>query len=188
MPSDIPTSANAVYKIYDTHTPEVALNDNSGINELGTSGHPVTFTNNTESTIGNFSTYGIQYRYNFGDGTNQTINTGTGAAGDTGTSSLSHTYTLSSSDQNNGTPADYTGNLEVISNHSSSPFKTANFTVHVEPDVRATITASAVSSSLNDASGDNIRTVYKGNDLSAVSYTHLRAHETREDRVCRVVH
>ena len=111
LPSDIPTSANATYKIYDTHTPEVALNDNSGINELGTSGHPVTFTNNTEATIGNFSTYGIQYRYNFGDGNTQTVNVGTGAAGDTGTSSLTHTYTLSSSDQNNGTPADYTGNL-----------------------------------------------------------------------------
>lgn len=164
LPSDIPTSANATYKIYDTHTPEVSLNDNSGINELGTSGHPVTFTNNTEATIGNFSTYGIQYRYNFGDGNTQTVNVGTGAAGDTGTSSLSHTYTLSSSDQNNGTPADYTGNLEVISSHTGSPFASANFTVHVEPDMRANYTASAVTTS--DRSGDNQYDLYDFTDLN----------------------
>ena len=34
LPSDIPTDDSNTYKIYDTHTPEVSLDDNSGVNEL----------------------------------------------------------------------------------------------------------------------------------------------------------
>ena len=64
-PPDIPTSDNNTYKIYDTHTPEVALSSTTGINEQATTGHTVTFTNNTENTVGNYSTYGIQYQYTY---------------------------------------------------------------------------------------------------------------------------
>ena len=163
LPSDIPTDDSNTYKIYDTHTPEVSLDDNSGINELATSGHRVTFTNNTESTIGNYSTYGIQYRYNFGDGDTQTVNVGSGASGDTG-GTIQHTYTLSSSDQNAGNSQDYTGNLQVLSSHTGSPFATSNFTVHVEPDMRANYTASAVTTS--DRTGDNQYDLYDHTDLN----------------------
>lgn len=164
-PSQVPQETTIAVKVYDTHTPTVSLSGTSGINQEGTSGYPVTFTNNTENTIGSYASYGIQYRYVWGDGTTTTVNTGSSANGDTG-GTISHTYELTNAQQAAGTDVDYTGNLEVISSHTSSPFKTANFTVHVEPDVRATITASAVNSNLNDASGDNIRTVYKGTDLS----------------------
>tara|TARA_B100000900_G_C20585080_1_gene719209 strand:- start:245 stop:2632 length:2388 start_codon:yes stop_codon:yes gene_type:complete len=167
-PSQVPQASTVNIKVYDTHTPEVSLSSTSGINELATDGHTVTVTNNTENTIGSYAAYGIQYRYVWGDGTTSTVNTGSGANGDTG-GTINHTYALTNGQQAAGTAVDYTGNLEVISNHSSSPFKTSNFTVHVEPDVRASITASAVSSALNDASGDNIRTVYRGTDLSGTN-------------------
>ena len=164
LPSDTPTFNQIANKIYDTHTPTVTLNDNSGINEIGTSGHPVTFTNTTENTIGSHSTYGIQYRYTWGDGTsNTTVNVGSGAAGDTG-GTIGHTYTLSNSNQNSGTAVDYTGKLEVLSDHSSSPFSSSNFTVHVEPDMRANYTASAVTTS--DRSGDNQYDLYDFTDLN----------------------
>ena len=163
-PAVIPETTTAIIKVYDTHTPEVSLDDNSGINEEATSGHVVTFTNNTENTIGSYATYGIQYRYNWGDGTTSTVNVGSGSDGDTG-DTISHTYDLSGAQQAAGTAVDFTGNLEVISNHSSSPFKSADFTVHVEPDVRATITGSSTTSSLT-SSNDHDRTVYKGTDLS----------------------
>lgn len=163
LPSDIPTDDSNTYKIYDTHTPEVSLDDNSGVNELATSGHRVTFTNNTESTIGNYSTYGIQYRYNFGDGDTQTVNVGSGASGDTG-GTIQHTYSLSSSDQNAGNSQDYTGNLQVLSSHTGSPFATTSFTVHVEPDMRANYTASAVTTS--DRTGDNQYDLYDHTDLN----------------------
>jgi len=161
-PSEIPTNTTTSNKIYDTHTPTVTLSSTSGVNEIGTSGHPVTFTNTTENTIGSYSTYGIQYRYTWGDGQTQTVNTGSNASGDTNRT-INHTYQLTSSNQNSGTAVDYTGKLEVLSNHSSSPFSSSTFTVHVEPDMRANYTASAVTTS--DRTGDNQYDLYDFTDL-----------------------
>ena len=163
-PGVAPTSDSNSYKIYDTHTPSVTLSSTSGINQEGTSGHPVTFTNTTEATIGSYATYGLQYQYQWGDGTSDTtVNVGAGGSGDTG-NTISHTFALSSGNQASGTAVDYTGNVRVISNHTSSPFISSTFTVHVEPDVRANIAGTAVTTS--DASGDNTRTIYDFTDLS----------------------
>ena len=158
-PSVIPVGpVSDTFEVYDDHTPTVALDDNSGVNESGTSGHPVVFSNTTETTVGSQSTYGITYQYQWGDGTsNNNVNAGSGASGDHG-QTISHTFTLSGSDQASGTARDYTGNLRVISNHDSSPFVTSDFTVHVEPDVRATV--AGTSDTVSDASGDNQYTVY----------------------------
>lgn len=166
-PSVIPDSANTQIKVYDTHTPEVALDANTGINESATSGVVVTATNNTENTIGSYADYGIQYRWTWGDGTTDTVNVGSGSDGDTG-GTISHTYTLSASDQANGVAQDYTGNLRVISNHTSSPFISSNFTVHVEPDIRATISGVSTTSGLK-ASDDSTLTLYKEADLSGAN-------------------
>jgi len=179
LPSSIPTNTTNTYKIYDTHTPTVTLDDNSGVNEEGTSGHVVQLTNTTEAGVGSYSTYGIQYQYQFGDGTsNVTVNAGSGAAGDRNVA-LSHTYALSSSDQANGTARDYTGNLRVISSHTSSPFISSTFTVHVEPDVRANIAGTAVTTS--DASGDNQYTIYDFTDLSGNNRALVRMTNTSQN-------
>ena len=164
LPSAVPTDDSDVYEVYDDHTPTVTLNDDSGVNEESSSGHVVTFTNGTETTVGSYSTYGIQYQYQWGDGTSSTtVNAGSGSAGDHG-QTINHTFTLSSGDQANGTARDYTGNLRVVSNHTSSPFITTDFTVHVEPDVRAIISGTAVSTS--DRSGDDIYDLYDGTDYN----------------------
>ena len=178
-PADIPDSDNNAYNIFDTHTPVVSLDDSEGINEESTSGHVVTVTNNTEATIGSYSTYGIQYRYTWGDGDTTTVNTGSGSAGDTGTSNLTHTYTLSASDQANGVSQDYTGYLEVLSNHTSSPFQSSSFVVHVEPDVRANLAGTAVTTS--DASGDNQYTIYDHTDLSGNNRALVRMTNTTQN-------
>ena len=163
-PSVIPNNTSAVFKVYDTHTPEVSLDTTNVINEESTSGGVVTFTNNTENTIGSNADFGIYYVYNWGDGTTSTVSTGGGGSGDTG-GTITHTYPLSSSDQNNGTANDYTGNLQVYSEHTDAPFTSSNFTVHVEPDVRATIAGQSTTASLK-SSNDSTLTVYKGTDLS----------------------
>ena len=165
LPASIPTNTTLVHKQYATHTPSLTASTTTGINEEGTSGLPVTFTNTTEATIGSYADYGIIYKWTFGDGTVTPLNTGSGTDGDTG-ETISHTYELSSSDQANGVAQDYTGTLEVISEHASSPFVSTSFAVHVEPDVRANQTATAINSNLNDASGDNDQTLYLGTDLS----------------------
>jgi len=173
-PGVTPTSDSDVVEIYDTHTPTVSLSTTSGINEEGTTGLPVTFTNTTENTIGSYSTYGIQYQYQWGDGTsNNTVNVGSGASGDTG-GTISHTFALSAGDQAAGNSADYTGNLRVISNHTSSPFISSTFTVHVEPDVRAIIAGTA--KTVSDRTGDNQYDLYDfvtydGNDLAIAQVT-----------------
>ena len=179
LPASIPTSDTSNVKIYDDHTPSVTLDDNSGVNEDATSGHVVTFTNTTESTIGSYATYGIQYQYQWGDGTsNTTVNVGSGADGDT-SGTISHTFALSASDQANGIAQDFTGNLRVISNHTSSPFISSTFTVHVEPDVRANIAATAVTTS--DRTGDNQYDLYDFTDLSGNNRALVRATNTSQN-------
>ena len=166
-PSVIPNNASAVFKVYDTHTPSVSLSSTNVINEEATGGGVVTFTNTTEDTIGSNATFGIYYVYNWGDGTTSTVATGGGGAGDTD-GTINHTYTLSGSDQSSGANANYTGNLQVYSSHTGSPFTSTNFTVHLEPDVRANLTASSTSKALR-SSNDNDRTLYAGTDLSGTN-------------------
>ena len=174
-----PISATDTFEQYDAHTPTVSLNDNSGVNEEGTSGHVVQLTNTTEAGVGSQAIYGITYQYQFGDGTsNVNVNAGSGAAGDRNVA-LSHTYTLSNSDQANGTDRDYTGTLRVISNHGSSPFVSSNFVVHVEPDVRANIAGTAVT--VNTGSGDNQYSVYDFTDLDSVVRSIVRVTNTSQN-------
>jgi hypothetical protein len=178
-PGVAPTYDENTYKIYDDHTPTVTLDDNSGVNEEGTSGHVVSFTNTTEAGVGSYSTYGIQYQYQWGDGTsNTTVNAGSGSAGDRNVP-LSHTFALSASNQANGVAVDYTGNLRVISSHTSSPFISSTFTVHVEPDVRANIAATAVTTS--NGSSDNQYTIYDFTDLSGNNRALVRATNTSQN-------
>jgi|APSaa5957512535_1039671.scaffolds.fasta_scaffold00062_48 hypothetical protein len=178
-PSQIPTDSSTAHKIYDTHTPTVGLSATTGINQEGTSGLPITFTNNTEATIGNFATYGQQYVYTWGDGTaNTTVNVGVGGSGDTG-NTLAHTFALSGANQAAGNDVDYTGNLRVTSSHSSSPFISANFTVHVEPDVRCNIAATAVT--ISDRSGDNQYDLYDLTDYNGNNRALVRATNTSQN-------
>ena len=178
-PAVIPINTTDTFKIYDTHTPTVTLDDDSGVNEEATSGHVVQLTNTTEAGVGSQATYGITYQYQFGDGTsNVNVNAGSGSAGDRN-QALSHTYALSSSDQANGTARDYTGNLRVISNHTSSPFISSTFSVHVEPDVRANIAGTAVT--VNTGSGDNNKTIYDFTDLDGVNRAIVRMTNTSQN-------
>ena len=177
-PAVIPADDDNNYKIYDTHTPTVSLSGTSGINETATGGYPVTFTNTTENTIGSYATYGIQYLYTWGDGTTATVNVGAGGNGDTG-STIAHTYALSTAQQAAGTAVDYTGNLRVISNHSSSPFISTDFTVHVEPDVRAIISGTAIT--VSDKTGDNIYDLYDGVDYNGNNRALVRITNTSQN-------
>ena len=179
LPASIPTNTTNTYKIYDTHTPTVTLDDNSGVNEESTSGHVVSLTNTTEAGVGSYSTYSIQYQYQFGDGTSDvTVNAGSGSAGDRNVA-LSHTYALSSSDQAAGTARDYTGNLRVISNHTSSPFISSTFTVHVKPDVRANIAGTATH--VSDATGDDQFDIYDFTDYEGRNRARVRLTNTSQN-------
>jgi hypothetical protein len=173
-PSLLPLDDDASYKIYDDHTPDTTSDITTGINEESNNGLTVTFTNNTENTIGSYSTYGTTYRWDFGDGTITTVNAGSNQSGDTGRT-ITHKYTLS----NNSTPADYTGNLQVLSNHTSSPFESTDFIIHVEPDVRANISGTA--DTVSDRNGDNQYDVYDGVDYNGVNRALVTVSNTSEN-------
>lgn len=177
-PDVIPTNDSDAFKIYDDHTPSVSLSSTTGINEEGTSGLPITFTNTTETSIGSYATYGIQYRYEFGDGNVHVVNTGSSASGDT-SGTIGHTYALTSGEQSSGTARDFSGNLKVLSNHDSSPFISSTFTVHVEPDVRAIVSATAVTTS--DRSGDNQYDLYPFTDYNGNNRALVRATNTSQN-------
>jgi hypothetical protein len=173
-PALLPIDDSASYKIYDTHTPDTSSDLTTGINEESNNGLTVTFTNNTENTIGSYSTFGTTYRWDFGDGTITTVNVGSNQNGDTG-QTIAHKYTLAS----NNTAQDFTGNLQVINNHSNSPFSSSNFTIHVEPDVRANISGSA--DTVSDRNGDNIYDVYDGVDYNGVNRALVTVNNTSEN-------
>ena len=159
-PAVIPAVDTQTFKVYSEHTPSVTGITTIGINSTSNNGYPITLTNTTESTIGNFSTFGIQYRYVWGDGETTTVNTGSGSAGDTN-QTISHTYDLT--DNSAGISSTYNARLEVISDHTNSPFLSDNFEVLVEPEVRSIFTGVATVTS--DRTGDNTLDVYSGTDL-----------------------
>ena len=173
-PSLLPLDDDASYKIYDTHTPDATSDITTGINEESNNGLTVTFTNGTEATIGSYSTYGTRYLWDFGDGTITTVNVGSNQSGDTART-ITHKYTL----LDNSVAMDYTGNLQVLSDHTSSPFESIDFVIHVEPDVRANISGSA--DTVSDRNGDNIYDVYDGVDYNGVNRALVTVNNTSEN-------
>ena len=173
QPAILPLDDTASYLLYDTHTPDTTSDLTTGINEESINGLNVTFTNNTEATIGSHSTFGTTYRWDFGDGTITTVNAGSNQAGDTG-QTITHKYTL----PGNNTATDFTGNLQVINSHTSSPFTSTNFVIHVEPDVRANIAGAA--DTVSDRNGDNQYDVYDGVDYNSINRALVTVSNTSE--------
>ena len=160
-PTVIPVSDSSTFKVYSTHTPSFNSNTTVGVNALSTSGLVATLSNTTETTIGSFADFGITYRWTFGDGGTTSVNVGSGSAGDT-SGTIDRTYTLT--DNSAGISSTYTAKLEVLSDHTSSPFESATVDIKVEPEVRSIFAGSAVV--VSDRSGDDAQTLYDGTDLS----------------------
>jgi hypothetical protein len=180
-PAQIPASSGSTFfYVYTTHEPLLSVDGSTirGVNEEGTSGFPVTFNNDTITRPGSHSIFNTnsgsnQYTWNFGEGAgNQTVNIGSGSAGDTGVD-RSNTFNLSTAQQNAGTTVTFTTTLSIANGHSSSPFST-NLNIIVEPDVRANIAGTA--DTVSTGSSDNSRDLYDvtdldGNNRASVTFT-----------------
>ena len=168
-PSVIPANTTKSFDVYSTHTVLYSVADSTirGINEEGSSGFPVTFTNNTATNPGAQSTFTSNvYSWNFGEGAgNQNVNVGSGASGDTG-NTIANTFNLSTAQQNAKTTVTYTTSLSLANGHSTSPF-TADMKIIVEPDLRANIAATA--DIVSTGSGDNQYTLYDVTDLDGAN-------------------
>ena len=181
-PSVIPKSTTNNFEVYSTHTVVYSVADSTirGVNEESTSGFPVTFTNFTTTNPGANSSFSAtqQYTWNFGEGdSNTVVAVGSGSPGDTG-QTISNTFNLSTSEQNNGTTVTYNTSLSLANGHSTSPFA-ANMNIIVEPDVRANIAGTAVT--VSTASGDNSLSLYDVTDLDGTDRAIARFTNTSQN-------
>jgi hypothetical protein len=172
------TSANTNVKVYTQQSPAITANIATTINYLATSGGNVQFRNDTPGTPGNTASFGVQQLYNFqwGDGTsNSNINIQSGLAGNPGAANTAHVFALSSVQQNAATTVNYTANLWLYTGYSTSPFKSSNVTISIEPEVRANFVGT--SNTQTDATGYTsnaqvgyLYTDYNGRDRSLFNF------------------
>jgi len=172
------TSANTNVKVYTQQSPAITANTATTINYASTSGGVVSFRNDTPGTPGNTASFGAQQLYNFqwGDSTaNSNINIQTGLAGNPGAANITHTFALTSLQQNAATSVSYTANLWLYTGFSTSPFQSSNVTITIEPEVRANFIGT--SNTQTDATGFTsnaqvgyLYTDYNGRDRSLFNF------------------
>jgi len=172
------TSAATNVKVYTQQSPAVTANVTTTINYLSTSGGVVSFRNDTPGSPGNTASFGAQQLYNFqwGDSTaNSNINIQTGLAGNPGAANITHTFALTSVQQNAATTINRVANLWLYTGYSTSPFKSSNVTISIEPEVRANFVGT--SNTQTDATGFTsnaqvgyLYTDYNGNDRSLFNF------------------
>jgi hypothetical protein len=168
-PAVIPATASKSFDVYSVHTVDYSTADSTirGVNEAGTSGFPVTFTNDTATDPGAQSTFSSNvYTWNFGEGdSNTNVNVGSGSAGDTD-QTIANTFNLSSPNQTNGVTSTFTTSLSLATGHSTTPFS-KNINIIVEPDVRANIAGTA--DKVSTGTGNNQYTLYDHTDLTGAN-------------------
>ena len=148
------TSAATNVKIFTEQSPAVTANVATTINYLSTTGGVVSFRNDTPGSPGNTASFGVQQVYNFqwGDGTaNSNINIQTGLAGNPSAANITHTFALTSVQQNAATTVNRVANLWLYTGFSTSPFKSSNVAISIEPEVRANFIGT--SNTQTDATG-----------------------------------
>ena len=180
--STYPQTATNNFEVYSTHTAAYSAAGGvvRGVNEEGTSGFPVTFTNNTATNPGANSSFSAtqQYTWNFGEGdSNTVVAVGSGSSGDTG-QTISNTFNLSGGQQSAGTTVTYNTSLSLANGHTGSP-STANLNIIVEPDVRANISGTAVT--VSTGSGNNSLTLFDVTDLDGANRALARFTNTSQN-------
>ena len=124
-------------KVYSPQTGNVFLTANAAtvINGVGT----ISFRNDSNGTPGNTASFGAQqlYNFNYGDGNVSNVNVGTGIAGNPSAANLTNTFALSAANQAGNAYQQFTANLYLYTGYSTSPAKSSNITISVNPQVRA---------------------------------------------------
>jgi len=173
------TSANSNVKVYTQQSPAFTANTTTTINYASTSGGVVSFRNDTPGSPGNTASFGAQQLYNFqwGDSTaNSNVNIQAGLTGNPGAANLTHAFALTSVQQNAATTVNYTSNVWLYTGYSTSPFKSGNITITIEPEVRANFVGT--SNTQTDATGYTsnaqvgyLYTDYNGRDRSLFNFS-----------------
>lgn len=160
-------SSPTTVKVYSAQSPAVTANTLLVINRLSTSGGVVSFRNDTPGSPGNTASFGAQQKYVFqwGDSTaNSNVNIQTGLAGNPGAANVTHTFALSAGNQAGNIAQTFTANVWLYTGYSSSPFKSSNVSIVVEPETRASFVGTTANV-ITDATG------YSGNTRIGYLFT-----------------
>jgi hypothetical protein len=131
------TSANTNVKVYSSQASNVFVTANVAnvINGVGT----ISFRNDSTGAPGNTASFGAQqlYNFNWGDGTVSNVNIAAGTAGNPSAANVTHAFALSAANQSGNKYEQYTANLYLYTGFSTSPAKSGNITITIEPQTRA---------------------------------------------------
>ena len=130
-------------KVYAPQTGNVSVTANvtTVINGLGT----VSFRNDSNGSPGNTTAFGAQqyYYFSYGDGNISNVVIASGTAGNPSAANVTNTFALSAANQAGNVYQQFTSNLYLYTGYSSSPAKSSNITITVNPQVRANFIGTA---------------------------------------------
>ena len=176
------TSSNTNVKVYSSQASNVFVTANVAnvINGVGT----ISFRNDSTGNPGNTASFGAQqlYNFNWGDGTVSNVNIATGIAGNPGAANVTHAFALSAANQSGNKYEQYTANLYVYTGYSTSPARSGNITITIEPQTRANFVG-ATANVTTDATANvgNARVGYLYTDYNGANRSTFTFQNTSEN-------
>ena len=164
------TSANTNIKVYSSQAGNVFVTANAitVINGVST----VSFRNDSTGVPGNTASFGAQqlYSFNYGDGNISNVNIQTGLAGNPGAANVTNIFALSAGNQAGNVYQQFTSNLSLYTGYSTSPARSTNITITVEPQTRAAFVGTTANV-VTDATANvgNVRVGYLYTDYNGAN-------------------
>ena len=176
------TSSNTNVKVYSSQSGNVFVTANVAnvINGVGT----ISFRNDSNGTPGNTASFGAQqlYSFNYGDGNISNVNIQSGLAGNPSAANVTHLFALSAANQSGNKYEQYTANLSLYTGYSTSPFKSGNITITIEPQTRANFVGTTANVTTNaTANTGNARVGYLYTDYNGANRSTFTFQNTSEN-------
>jgi len=176
------TSSNTNVKVYSSQSGNVFVTANVAnvINGVGT----ISFRNDSNGTPGNTASFGAQqlYSFNYGDGTISNVNVQSGLAGNPGAANVTRLFALSAANQSGNKYEQFTANLSLYTGYSTSPFKSGNITITVEPQTRANYIGTTANVTTDaTANTGNVRVGYLYTDYNGANRSTFTFQNTSEN-------
>ena len=176
------TSSNTNVKVYSSQASNVFVTANVAnvINGVGT----ISFRNDSTGAPGNTASFGAQqlYNFNWGDGTVSNVNIAAGTAGNPGAANVTHAFALSAGNQSGNKYEQYTANLYLYTGFSTSPAKSGNITITIEPQTRANFVGTTANVTTNaTANVGNARVGYLYTDYNGANRSTFTFQNTSEN-------
>jgi hypothetical protein len=176
------TSSNTNVKVYSSQSGNVFVTANVAnvINGVGT----ISFRNDSNGTPGNTASFGAQqlYSFNYGDGTISNVNIQSGLAGNPSAANVTRLFALSAANQSGNIYQQFTANLSLYTGYSTSPFKSGNITITVEPQTRANYIGTTANVTTDaTANTGNVRVGYLYTDYNGANRSTFTFQNTSEN-------